>query len=379
MSLSLSSVNQNGLVKDKIDQDLNIGNLRTIFAPHFINTNPYQKQLAEYLDNLGVEVDGLSYRKVFLPTATKKGKVNIFHLHWLHTFSKAPNTITALLRVTKFISGLVILRLMGIKIVWTAHNLKDHENQRQFLDRICTFTVAKLAHAIITHCQAAKWEVIKELNLTNKNKVFAMPHGNYNTYYENKIDQTEARKLLGLSDSSTVFLFLGLIRPYKGVFELIESFQQLPKDGLELVIAGKTLNDELTEQVKQKIEGFDNIKFRPGFVPDDQIQVYMNASDAVIFPYKNVLTSGTVILAMSFGKACIAPRRGCIGEILHESGAFLYNPDQEEGLLEAMNSALHKKTALSNMGQYNQQLANQWSWELVARETLDVYKQCLSR
>lgn len=381
MHVSLSAVGQNDLVSHETDQDKYKGNtskLKTIFAPQFTNTNPYQKQLADHLGDLGVQVEGISYRKVFMPTALKPYNAGILHLHWLHTFSQAPNLISSLTRVTKFILGLAILRLQGIKIVWTAHNLKDHENRQLLLDQVCTTAVGKLAHAIITHSQTAKTKVAQELNLSNKDKIWVIPHGNYTNYYPNQIEQAEARKSLGLSDSSIVFLFLGLIRPYKGVFELIEAFEQLNDDRAQLVIAGKTLNEELEQQIRQKIADNSRIKFKPGFVPDEQIQVYMNACDTVIFPYRNVLTSGTAILAMSFGKSCIAPRLGCMGEILSFSGAFLYNAEQEYGLLDSMKQAVQNQKNLSSMGKHNQQLSDQWSWDKVAQKTLQVYQDCLN-
>ena len=125
--------------------------------------------------------------------------------------------------------------------------------------------------------------------------------------------------------------------------------------------------------ITQRIAGCANIKFMPGFIPDDQIQVYMNASDAVILPYRDILTSGAAILAMSFGRACIAPRLGCINDILDEHGAFLYDPDATDGLVRALKSAVASGRDLSRMGAYNRYLAKQWDWERIAQRTLDVY------
>lgn len=355
-----------------------IGNLKAMYAPQFLGSNPYQEKLAEYLVNLGIQVEGIDSRKIFLPTVVRRWSPDILHLHWLHKYFEAPNAPNALFRLVKFISGIVILKLMGIKIVWTAHNLKNHENLYPLLDRICTSVVARLADAIIAHCQAAKCEIATTLQLRNKDKIFVVPHGNYTGYYENKIDRVEARKALDIPNSSLVFLFLGTIRPYKGVFELILAFKQLHNKEVQLVIAGEALNDELAQQIRQKIEGHDNIKFIPGFIPEEQIQVYMNSCDVVVFPYRDVLTSGAVVLAMSFGKTCIGPRRGCIGEILDNSGAFLYNPDIEEGLFQAMNSAVQNSGNLLSMGDYNQRSADQWSWDRIAEKTLEVYQQCLS-
>jgi glycosyltransferase involved in cell wall biosynthesis len=104
----------------------------------------------------------------------------------------------------------------------------------------------------------------------------------------------------------------------------------------------------------------------------------MNACDVVVLPYRDIFTSGSVFLAMSFGRACIAPHKGCIGEVLDDSGAFLY--DSDEGLLQVLHYAIEKKADLPRMGKHNLQLAEQLlSWSNLAKMTLDVYQQCLSR
>jgi len=60
----------------------------------------------------------------------------------------------------------------------------------------------------------------------------------------------------------------------------------------------------------------------------------MNACDVVVFPYQEILTSGAVILAMSFGRACVAPRLGCIQDVLDDKGAFIYEPSNKAGLFK---------------------------------------------
>lgn len=353
--------------------------LKVVFFPEWPN-NPYQKLLIEHLEKLGVQLEHYSYSgTISLLTVLVRSKPDVLHIHSLYPFFLSLSTLKSIIRLVISLCQLLILRLMGVKIVWTAHDLKHHESKYPKLDRIFTTVVARLTHAIIAHGETAKQKVIKALHLRNGDKIFVIPHGNYLDYYENRIDQAEARKALGIPDTSLVLLFLGLIRPYKGVPDLINAFKHLHHDGVHLVIAGKVANDELVEQIKQKTMGHDNIKFMPGFVADEKIQVYMNASDIVVLPYRDILTSGSTVLAMSFSRVCIAPHRGCISDMLNDSGAFLYDPDVEEGLLEAMNRAVQKKADLLQMGEYNRQLAEQWSWNRIAEKTLEVYQWCLNR
>lgn len=355
--------------------------LKSVFLPKWQESpNPYQNQLTAHLAKLGVEVEG-THANVFLPCALGRSQSVILHLQWLHLMVLSygrTRAIKSSFRLLVFVTQLVILRLIGVKIVWTAHNFKNHENDQLQLDRLCTTIVTRLAHGIIVHCEAAKHELAKEFNLQDLQKIFVVPHGNYVDCYQNDIDQKMARQSLKLPSSSLILLFLGHIRAYKGVVELIAVFKQLPPANLHLVIAGKA-DQESTELIEQAVQGCENINFLPGFVPEEKLQVYMNAADVVVFPYRDILTSGGVVLAMSFSRACIAPRRGCIGEVLDEAGGFLYDPDQPAGLSQAIDRAIHSRSQLLQMGKYNRQVAEQWNWERIAQMTLNVYQKCLSR
>jgi glycosyltransferase involved in cell wall biosynthesis len=90
-----------------------------------------------------------------------------------------------------------------------------------------------------------------------------------------------------------------------------------------------------------------------------------------------VLTSGAVILAMSFGRACIAPATGCIQDVLDERGAFLYDPERPGALRDAIARALGCRDRLREMGAYNLERAREWGWDRVARETAHVYDEAL--
>lgn len=353
--------------------------LSIIFSPFFSDHNPYQNQLSNSLERLGVQVSS-DYGKIFLPMAVQRSKAKLVHLHWLHRVTKASNIRHSLLKVLKFSLGIALLKVLGIKIIWTVHNLQDHERTYPRLDKYCNFLTAKTADVIITHSQTSQQIVASTFNLANRqDKLFVIPHGHYINYYPNRLAQETARKRLGLPESATVFLFFGLLRAYKGIPELIEAFESLQADNdIYLVIAGQAKDQRLTEQLNIQTVNNPKIKLFPQFIPDNEIQVFMNACDVVVLPYRNLLTSGSVVLAMSFSKACIAPQLGCLNEILDEAGAFTYNADDQTGLSDAMQRAITSKDKVSAMGQHNLEIVSHLHWDFIAEETLTVYKTSLS-
>ena len=180
--------------------------------------------------------------------------------------------------------------------------------------------------------------------------------------------------MLKLGNEEFVFLFFGIIRPFKGVFRLIDTFGRLRSRQIRLLVAGQPSNEMSRVELIEHCQLDDRILTSLQKVPVEDVQLYMNAADVVVLPYQDTLTSGSVLLAMSFGKAVIMPRIGCIPEVVDSQGGFLYSPHDEEGLLRAMQQALSADTA--TMGKYNYARAQSFDWVEIAQETCVVYCRC---
>lgn len=353
--------------------------MNVFFTPYY-ERNPYQKQLAENLTSLGVEVKGVDFSDSFVFSTLFDRKIDVLHVHWLSIFYIRKNRLISLLALFKLFSKLLLIKVQRKRIVWTVHNLVDHENPYPLLDKICNRFMSRIADAVIVHCYLAKAEVIKAFHLPESTqKFFVIPHGNYINSYTNEKSKFDARRILGISEGYLVILFFGKIRAYKGVQELIEAFNLIDSKKVILLIAGKPESEELREYIARRATESENIIFVPSFIPDDEVEIYMNACDVVAFPYREILTSGAVILAMSFGKPCIAPRRGCIGEVLDDQGSFIYDLDSKRNnLVNAIKNAIDQENMLFEMGKHNFQLAQQMQWLGIAKKTLEVYQRPLN-
>jgi glycosyltransferase involved in cell wall biosynthesis len=235
--------------------------------------------------------------------------------------------------------------------------------------------VGRIVHALIAHTKAAKDDIVETLRVKDHEKIFVIPHGNYIGCYKNEIDGVEARRQLGIADSKIVMLFFGVIDPYKGTEELIEAFKALEPEGVHLLVVGRCSEDELAQSITGRIQGRGNITFVGEFVADDKIQVFMNASDVVVLPYRTMLTSGAAILATSFGKACVAPGLGFFREVLDNTGTIFYQPNSDGGLLGALRTAVERSSDLREMGEHNKKRSGRWDWHTVAAMTVDVYRR----
>ncbi len=341
--------------------------IRTLHVP-VDRKNPYQRALGLALHPLGVRVRRLPLRWNVLKLM--RG-VDVLHIHWTSGVVNNPLWKVAVgypLLAMQFI----LLRLSGRKIIWTVHNLEGHECHRPLQNWVGSVLIGVLANVVIVHGKNAR-EIVAERFLINRSKIAVIPHGNFIGLYPETSRRSSARDGFKLSPDKKAVLFLGHIRPYKGVENLIRAFNSVADPKAVLLIAGRPLDDDYQESVERLIAGNPRVIFFPGYVAADRIQEFMLAADVVVFPYKEILTSGSVLLAMSFGKACIAPMLGCICDVLDDGGAFLYEERGVAGLEWALRDALSAPKRLGIMGEYNKAKAQQWSWKRVAEATAQTY------
>lgn len=272
-----------------------------------------------------------------------------------------------------------MLSIMGVPMVWTVHNLYHHEARCKRLDRWVYRNMASCMRGMITHSKTARKEVIREYELSDCAKVEVIPHGNYAGAYPNHGDRCRARQELGLGAGTLVFLFFGEVRRYKGVLDLVRSFPICRPSDVVLLVAGRPGDSLIREDLERAAGNNPGVRLELGFVPDDKVQTYLNACDVVALPYQDMLTSGAAILAMTFGKACIAPRLSSMEEIPGEEGAILYDPRDPRGLGDAIRFVIDHQAALSHMGERNLVRSRAWDWSMVAERTAGIYEKALHK
>jgi glycosyltransferase involved in cell wall biosynthesis len=351
--------------------------LRVLFAP-MLPENPYQRLLAEALAAQGVEVKGAGTRGLNFLADVRAFQPHVLHFHWIEYHCLSRTLGKSLRRTAAFLFRLRTARWQGVRLVWTAHNLSAHETRHPWLGAFVTRRVIRMAAAIIGHCETAKREILAFGGLRNPDVVTVIPHGNYIGAYPDGIERTAAREELGISSDRFVYLSLGHVRAYKGLDELVTVFlAEPPAETALLVIAGRAHSSEATEALRQRLHGVDRIRFDAGFVDPERIQTYINAADVVVLPYRDVFTSGSAVLAMSFGKPVIAPRIGCLGELLDGQDPLLYDPACPHGLVEALRDTWRERDRLPSIGARNRARAREWPWSRCAEATVGVYRKAV--
>jgi len=347
------------------------------FLPYETRLNPYQSRLAQALSTHGVEVSAPgSYPLMDAFRSRLKGKLDLIHFHWTSPYLLSNHRGISLLKTSLFILACTALKISGVKLVWTVHNLTSHEGHNRSLEIFANRFLCRIYDQIIVHCPTAIDLVIDTYRLpaNMRAKISAIPHGHFIDEYENTISREAARQRLGVPSGARFFLYFGQIRAYKNLPKLVETFRRMDDHGSHLLIAGSPSSETMRAQVLEMIASHPRIQTHLEFLPSDEIQTYLNAADIVVLPFVNILTSSTVTLAMSFVRPVITPSLGCSRELLSQQNQLLYNPDEADGLLNRMLSCWSHD--LVGIGQKNLDKVNRFSWERVGGETYEIYQRC---
>lgn len=345
-----------------------------LMAPDYAQSNPYQAQLCTALERVGVEVTLTPVEGLFplIKPWFRCSRPDIVHIHWLISFYGTDRSPIAVALAVRLMIELTILRLLGCTIVWTVHNLHSHEARYPRTDRLLRFATSRLANRVIVHCERAVEIVLREYRISpaQSKKIDVIPHGHYIDWYPSDVTKREARAALDIDDDATVFLYFGIIREYKNVPGLVDAFRDMEDETARLLIVGNPWTDELREAIIERSEDDDRIHLELSYIPDEDVQRYMQAADLVVLPFDSVLTSGSALLAMSFGNALVLPNVGCPAELVDANGAIVY---EDNALREALNVARTRKGQLETMGFHNLSIARQYGWEAIAAATKSVY------
>jgi beta-1,4-mannosyltransferase len=344
------------------------GPLRVIARPAFANRrwNPYNWLLYSHLGAAGVEVRESTRRRVL------RGGHDVLHLHWPEQHLNHLNPAIALARSLTLLAQLTWLRWRGTKVVWTVHNLYAHERRHPSFEEWFWRALVRRLDAYICLTGRSREAALARFPGLRRLPGHVVPHGDYREVYANHLTRAEARVRLALPPEARVLLFVGAIRAYKNVPALIDAFREAPSGDAVLVIAGAPADAALRAAIEERAGRDPRVRLHLGFVADDDLQLFLNAADVVVLPYRETLNSGSAILALSFGRPVVMPVSTCgeeLGEVVGPAWVSTY-----AGVLDGagLERAQRWATAPGRPASPN---LEELSWPRIARRTAEVYAQ----
>lgn len=335
----------------------------------------YIKFLKKNLEKNGVDVYGIRFSLLSIPSFMLNSKeIDILHIHWQSPYIIGRNLFCTILKSIIFIFELLFLKLFGLKIVWTVHNLVNHEKIYWKTERFFARFLYMLSDKIIVHLFSQKKELLSFYSL-RKDKIEVINQGNYIEISSN-FNLENSREKLGIDKSKLIFLFFGQLREYKGVEFILESFKRVRREDALLYLVGKPYSNDYLKRIKKMIFDNNRVVLVPEYLNDYELYTYISSANCVLLTYKEIFNSAALIMAMSFKKSVIISDNENFKELVGDSYPLIVSHGDVESLSELFDSL--DVNTLKDIGCMLYERVSAFSWDKHAEKLKEIYES-LSR
>jgi len=263
----------------------------------------------------------------------------------------------------------------GTRTLLTVHDLSflrypDHFVPKlvRYLERVVPASVAR-ADRVLADSEATRADLIRLLG-TPPEKVEVLYSG-VDARFRPEPEPGEQERLrtrYGLD--RPYVLSVGTLQPRKNFVRLIRAFAHLPDTGRVLVIAGGRgwLYESVLEEAARHP---DRVRIL-GFVEDADLPALYRGADLFVFPSFYEGFGLPPLEAMACGVPVVCSGVSSLPEVAGDA-ALLVDPEDEDGLMGAMERALEDEGLRQEMMARGRARAAQFTWEQAARRLMGVF------
>lgn len=235
----------------------------------------------------------------------------------------------------------LILRNREIPIIFLVHNVIPHE--ARWWDAWVTRQVFRFGKAFLVQNNRERERL---LGLIPEALIGVSPHPIYPAFNQAHLTKQEARSKLGLPPDNPLLLFFGIVRPYKGLDQLIEAAALLiqRKININLLVAGEFWEKKSAylDQI-QRLSLSSRVSIHDKYIPNEEVGIYFSAADLFIAPYIGGTQSGAVKLALGFGLPAIISDRVTDEILINDSRVRIVPTGDPQKLADAIEDSLNNK------------------------------------
>lgn len=346
------------------------GQLLAVF-PHYPD-NPWHEMVYLGLRRRGDRVSGVGpFFSVDEFVGQLGGELpDTLHLGWSTPVTQVvPDVVTSMQRVQRFVDTVRELKGLGVRIVWTVHNVVSHESHHVTPELTFHRLLAETADAV--HVMNPRTvDIVAPLYVLPAEKVVQIPHPSYDV-----VRGTRGRHGGG---GPVRLLAFGEVRPYKGVLEFARLIDRARRSGVdvELQVAGRVGGAFSEADVRRCLEENDGVRFESGFIEDPRVSEVFARADALVLPYERGLNSGVALLAASYGVPILVGRALRDDWVLEPDWQLpLWMPgSQAADELTALTAAVDRlSTGLADLGESASEAAADRSAAVLAPRYVDLF------
>jgi glycosyltransferase involved in cell wall biosynthesis len=288
------------------------------------------------------------------------------------------------------IGGTAIKKELRLPFVFHVHSTEKGRTLGNGSDVIYNIELrgGQLADMIITVSNAMRDELITLGFPAEKIRVIynGVDPEKYSPQQVSREKIYELRQSYGLRDDDLMILFLGRLVWVKGVDKLVGAMphvlHKIPNAKLVIVGLGE-MRDYLEKMVKNlKLQ--DVVKFRFEFLPEEERIAHYAACDVAVFPSLYEPFGIVALEAMSMEKPVVVGASGVSGmrEIVIPAGenqcGFHVNPNDPPDVAWGIINALQDPQRKIQLGQNGRKrVLQQFTWDIIAKRTVETYKELL--
>lgn len=271
-------------------------------------------------------------------------------------------------------------RLLGVKIVYTVHNVLPHDSGPA-LRRLYAHLYQELVDVMIAHDATTKQRLEKEFGIATQ-RIQVIPHGPL--FGERSAERSRReRERLRLPQDTCIIACQGIIRPYKGIPFLLDAWKLVlaSKPAAVLRIAG-TGDADILEEIRRKVAEHglqDSVILDLRFLSVDEVEDCLDSADVLVYPYREITTSGALLTGVNYSKAVIATRQPAFDLLLaNEDNALLVQYGNEAALADAMTRLIEDPALRHQLGaKLSKSEFRAVGWTHIADETTKTYQDAL--
>jgi len=234
--------------------------------------------------------------------------------------------------------------------------------------------VLKNANTVIALTEDMK----REMQKIYSRDVSVIPNGiDLNNF--KSVSRKKARSKLQIKEDEKIILFVGTLRPVKGVRYLIEAMsginQECPK--VKLLLVGDGVDMPYLKRIVKHLNLKEFVTF-VGKVPNENVSQYMAASDIFVLPSLSESFGIVNLEAMTFGLPIVATRVGGLPEIIKDgANGFLVEPKNPRQIAEKILLLLEDNELKEIISKNNKNKAKDYGWGGVVGKLEEVYRKLL--
>ncbi|HEX7278038.1 MAG TPA: glycosyltransferase family 4 protein [Solirubrobacterales bacterium] len=356
-------------------------------------TPPYDRALAAALTRAGAEVELLTSRFLYGPVPPAEGyRVNerfyrrsaergldargrlpfkaVEHVLDMLRFRRAANAdVVHYQWLTAPPLDVRLLPSLRPRVMTAHYILPPRPSRRQVKNARRVFGAMD---AVVAHSEHSAARLRDEAGV-DPGKVRVIPHGAFDYLTRLPEEMPLPAELEGAE--GPVILCFGLLRPYKGIENLLEAFRRV--EGAELWIVGNPRMDTgPLRELAARAEG--RVRFITRFVDDAEIPAIFRRADLVVLPYLDAEHSGVLYTGLAFGKPLVLSAVGGFPEVAEAGAARLVPPGDTAALAAALSDLAGDEGARAELAAAaTRAAAGPFSWDEAARRTMDLYRELI--